>query len=162
MTPKMGPTETGCKSVPPICGLTAMANGKTTTGVYKKCTKCTEVMVEDSNIKEDPTSTTVVGPTKMDNVTPVQVSPTQCTWPFEDTDGRVHVGISCVLPSSVGTSTAHLEAKVNDKGNVLRVHIFHPKLWSTLKFVDQACAAKKIAPGIIQYCLDSQKKSWRN
>jgi hypothetical protein len=158
MAPKMGPTEPGCKSVPPIGGLTAMANGKATTGVYKTGTKGKEVPVEDSDIEEDPTSTTLVGPTKTENGTPVLVSPTQCTWTFEDTDGRVHVGISCVLPSSVGTTTAHLEAKVNDEGNVLRVHMFHPKSWSTMKFVERACAAEKMSPGFIQYCLDGQKK----
>jgi hypothetical protein len=98
MTPKTGPTEPDCKSVPPIGGLTGMANGKATTGVYKKGTKGTEVLVEDLDIKEDLTSTTVVGPTKTDNGTPVLVSTSQCAWTFEDTDGRVHVGILCVLP----------------------------------------------------------------
>jgi hypothetical protein len=155
----MGPTEPGCKSVPPIGVLTAMANGKATTGVYKKGnTKGTEVPVEDSDIKEDPTSTAVVGPTKTDNGTPVLVSNTQCTWTFEDMDGRVHAGISCVLPSSVGTTTAHLEAKVNNKGNILCVNMFHPKLWSTMKFVNGACAAENMAPGFIQYCLEGQEK----
>jgi hypothetical protein len=47
------------------------------------------------------------------------------------------VGVSCVLQSSVGTTTAHLDAKINDKGTVLRVHMFHPKLWSTMKFVSR-------------------------
>jgi hypothetical protein len=104
-----------------------MANGKGTTGAYKKGTNGKEVPVEESDIEEDPTSTTVVGPTKTENGTGVLVSPTQCTWTFEDADGRVHMGISCVLPSSVGTTTAHLEAKVNNKGNVLSVHMFHLK-----------------------------------
>jgi hypothetical protein len=60
--------------------------------------------------------------------------------------------------SSVGTTTAHLDAKINDKGTVLRVHMFHPKSWSTMKFVNWACAVENMKSGFIQYCLDGQKK----
>jgi hypothetical protein len=34
------------------------------------------------------------------------------------------VGLSCVLPSSVGLSTAQLDGRVNNSGNVLRVHMY--------------------------------------
>jgi hypothetical protein len=68
-TPKTGPTEPGCKSVaPPIGGLPVLANGKATTGVYKKATKGTEVLVEELDIEEDPTIPSLVRPTKMEMV----------------------------------------------------------------------------------------------
>jgi hypothetical protein len=158
MAPSTGPTGPGCKTAPPIAGLTGLANGGATTGIYKKSTKPKEATVEESDIEEDPTSTDLVASTKTENGTPVLVSPSHCTWTFEDTDGRVHVGVSCVLPSSVGTTTAHLDAKINDEGTVLRVHMFHPKSWSTMKFVNRACAAENMKSGFIQYCLDGQKK----
>jgi hypothetical protein len=147
MAPSTGPTGPGCKSVPPIAGLTGLANDGTTTGIYKKTTNPKEAAVEESNIEEDPTSGDLVASTKTENGTPVLVSPSHCTWSFEDTYGRVHVGVSCVLPSSVGTTTAHLDAKINDKGTVLQVHMFHPR-----------CAAEFMKSGFIQYCMDGQKK----
>jgi hypothetical protein len=51
--------------------------------------------------------------TKMDNGNSVFVAPTHCPWTFEDLDARVHVGVSVVLPSSVGMTTAQLDAKVS-------------------------------------------------
>jgi hypothetical protein len=143
MAPSTGPTGPGCKSVPPIAGCTCLANGGATTGIFKKSTKPKEATVEESNIEEDSTSGDLVASKKTVNGTPVLVSPSHCTMTFEDTDNRVHVGVSCVLLSSVGTTTAHLDAKINDKGNVLWVHMFHPKSWSTMKFVNWACAAEK-------------------
>jgi hypothetical protein len=158
MAPSTGPTGPGCKSVPPIAGLTGLANGGATTGIYKKSTMPKEAAVEESNIEEDPTSGDLVESTKTENDTPVLVSPSHCTWTFEDTDGRVHVGVSCVLPSSVGTTTAHLDAKISDKGIVLQVHMFHTKSWITMNCVNWACAMENMKSVFIQYCLDGQKK----
>jgi hypothetical protein len=158
MAPSTGPTGPGCKSVPPIAGLMGSVNGGATTGIYKKYTKPKEATVEESNIEEDPTSVDLVVSTNTENGTPVLVFPSHCTWTFEDTDSRVHVGVSCVLLSSVVTTTAHLDAKIYDKGNVLQVHMFHPKSWSTIKFVDWACVTEKMKPGFVWYCLDGQKK----
>jgi hypothetical protein len=56
MAPSTGPTGPGCKSIPPIAGLTGLANGGATTGIYKKSTKPKEAAVEDSDMEEDPTS----------------------------------------------------------------------------------------------------------
>jgi hypothetical protein len=63
-----------------------------------------------------------------------------------------------VLPSPVGTTTAHLDAKINDKGTVLQVHMFHPKSWSIMKCVNQACATENMKSVFIQYSLEGQKK----
>jgi hypothetical protein len=124
------------KKQPPIGGLSALANGKATAGIYKKAAMGTEVLVVEFNIEEYPNSSTKVGTATTKIGTPVVVYPTHCTWTFEDTNGRVYVGISCLIPSSVGITNAHLDANINNKVNVLQVHMIHPKLWSTMKFVD--------------------------
>jgi hypothetical protein len=64
MAPSTGPTGSGCKSVPPIAGLTGLANGGATTGINKKTAKTKEGAVEDSNIEEDPTRGDLVACTK--------------------------------------------------------------------------------------------------
>jgi hypothetical protein len=50
MAPSAGPKGPGCKSVLPIAGLTGLASGGATTGIYKKSTKHMEATVEESDI----------------------------------------------------------------------------------------------------------------
>jgi hypothetical protein len=82
MAPRTGPTGPGCTSVPPIAGLKGLANGGSTTGMYKKSTIPKEATVEESNIEEDPTGTSgeLVASTDTENGTPVLVSLRHCTW----------------------------------------------------------------------------------
>jgi hypothetical protein len=84
--------------------------------------------------------------------------PSHCVWTFEDADGRVHVWLSCVLPSSICLTTAQLDKRVNDTGNVLRVHMYHRKPFSILQYQHTACKWEGISQGLIQYFLDGQKK----
>jgi hypothetical protein len=162
MAPKVGPSGAGPKVITPMVApvnsagcFTTMANGGVAQqGIYKAQL---EVDVETDN-EEDPASTDVIVESATENGTKVCVSPTHCTWTFEDTEGRVHVGLSLVLPSSVGLNTAQLDAMVNDTGTVLRVHMHHPKTWGVQKYHKQACQFEGMSPAFIQYCLDGQKK----
>jgi hypothetical protein len=50
--------------------------------------------------------------TKTENGTSVFVAPNHCIWTFKDSDARVHVRVSVVLPSSVVMTKSQLDAKV--------------------------------------------------
>jgi hypothetical protein len=78
--------------------------------------KCTKVKW---GIEEDPAMANVVVETMTSNGTRVAILHRHCTWTFEDANGHARVGLSCVLPSSVGLTTAQLDPWVHDMGNVL-------------------------------------------
>jgi hypothetical protein len=88
----------------------------------------------------------------------VAIVPSHCVWTFEDADGCVHVGLLCVILSSVGLITAQLDARVNNTGNVLRVHMYHPKPCSNIQYQHTVCKQEGMSQGLIQYCLDGQQK----
>jgi hypothetical protein len=138
----------------------AMANGPAPSlkGCYK--TQSVDPMVEDldSDLEEAGSSNVLDVVTKTDNGSSVLVLPTHCIWTFEDSDARVHVGVSVVLPSSVGMTTAQLDAKVSEDGKTLRVHMYHPKDWSQQKFVTQAYKMEGMSSAFQQYCFDGQRK----
>jgi hypothetical protein len=124
-------------------GLTGMANFLAPgTSVYRKKERSVEA---ESDIEEDSTSSDIVACTKTENGTPVCLTTTPCNWKFEDSNGRVQVGISCILPSSVGMTNAQLDSKLNDVGTVLHVYMYQPKAWSTgmMKKVDKFCLLEK-------------------
>jgi hypothetical protein len=93
------PTLSTAKSA----NLTLLANGTVASakkGVYKKSVVVEEV--EESDLEDDPHAYEISPETKTENGTPVSLTPTHCIWKFEDKNARIHVGISMVLPSSVG------------------------------------------------------------
>jgi hypothetical protein len=136
----------------------SMANACTpsTQGKYKEV----EVdVLEEEEVESDlEEAGKVVEVTKTENGTSVLVAPTHCIWTFEDSDARVHVGVSVVLPSSVGMTTAQLDAKVSEDGNSLRVHMYHPKDWSQQKFHFEAFRMEGMSVAFQQYCYDGQRK----
>jgi hypothetical protein len=93
-----------------------------------------------------------------ENGTEVAIVPSHCVWSFEDGDRHVHVGLLCVLPSSVGLTTVQLDARVNDQGNVLQVHMYRPKPFLNMMYQHTACKWEGMSQGFIQYCLEGQNK----
>jgi hypothetical protein len=60
--------------------------------------------------------------------TPVASSPSHCVWMFTDKHLRDHVGVSIVLPTSVGLLSKQLKNTVSDEGKSLRVNRTPTKL----------------------------------
>jgi hypothetical protein len=115
-----------------------MANAATpsTQGVYKGIR--VDILEEELefDLEETGSGKLVDVSTKTDNGNFVLVGPTHSICTFEDSDARVHVGVSVVLPSSVGMTTAQLDVKFSKDGISLRVHMY--KDWSQQKFNFQA------------------------
>jgi hypothetical protein len=97
-------------------------------------------MLEEEEVESDleDSGKMVDGATKIENGTSVFVAPTDCIWTFEVLDARVYVGVSLVLSSSVGMTTAQLDGKVSEDGKTFRAHMYHLKDWSQQKYHFQA------------------------
>jgi hypothetical protein len=139
-------------------GFTGMAHGGTTatTGQYKG-------LVEIAN-KDD--NSIPGAEKKMDDFnfasrtdygTPVASSPSYCVWLFTDRHLRNHVGVSVVLPTSVGLSSKQLKNTVSDDGKSLRVNVTHQQCWSKTTFHKKACAEEGLSQAFTNYLVNAER-----
>jgi hypothetical protein len=94
---------------------------------------------------------------KTGNGTPVMLSPSHCVWTCRDTDGRTCAGVSVVLPSSVGMNTRQLDFEILNGGTALRINMFHPPTWCTLKFHEKACEREGMDSKFIHFFLQGEE-----
>ena len=105
----------------------------------------------------DGSGTEVAIDAKTGNGTPVMLSPSHCVWTCRDTDGRTCAGVSVVLPSSVGMNTRQLDFEILNGGTTLRINMFHPPTWCTLKFHEKACEREGMDSKFIHFFLQGEE-----
>jgi hypothetical protein len=76
---------------------------------------------------------------------------------FTDKHIRDHVGVSVVLPTSVGLSSKQLKNTVSDDGKSLRVNMTHPQSWSKTTFHKKACAEERLSKEFTNYLVNAER-----
>ena len=74
-----------------------------------------------------------------------------------DKNLREHVGISVVLPSSVGLNSKQLKNQVSDDGTSLKVKMFHPPSWSKTTFHKKACYNEGLSKEFTGYLINAER-----
>jgi hypothetical protein len=148
----------GAYVTPPIGttgGFTGIANGGgIARGQYKGLVDLEE---DDEEIDLEFKEGDVTKSEKTEFGTPVASAPSHCIWVFSDKNLREHVGISVVLPSSVGLNSKQLKNKVSDDGQSLTVKMFHPPSWSKTTFHKKACYNEGLSKEFTGYLINSER-----
>jgi hypothetical protein len=155
----VGSNDVGCNNFFKSSGATLLPVGPST-GIYTKKRKEISLVDDESEVEnenDNDYSTTLT----TENGSPVVFTPPYIQVQFECVRGRKHVGISMLLPSALGLNGKKLRPKVSADGTNIRIRMYHPQQWTSMKFHKKAMLDKGVSENIVGKMMELQAKEFR-